>query len=456
MDLKFEEELSRIPVIKEVNILRNQIDDIRPLSAEVEQKVMEKLRLDWNYHSNAIEGNRLNYNETLTFLTTGVTAKGKPFQDHLDLRGHNDAMNYLTTLVKTGEPISEIDINVLHKMVLADSGKGHLQQNTPPPAHKHIVFSDLDRTVAEALSGDSFHYSNNNENSLKMQGLMDWYYETGEQRNLHPLVIASLFHQKLTYINAFGDANGKMARMMMNFILMHHNYPPVVIKMEDRQVYYALTDKHDEESSKQFVEYIAELMINSFGLYLDNHIEADIDDVDKELALFVRDLHNKSFSSPKVTSIEINSTVLNVIVPMIEKVLSKTALIEEFFEHTDKKINMVCLKTNKKPNEVEIKDVYFTNYTADKMIRPLLKLENKVMRMEFIIHFRKFKTVERKFDVRTTLFLKFDDHEYSLSNYNNELEIIKSYNEPLTDAENGIIIRTLIKDIKKPIQDKIG
>jgi len=285
---------------------------------------------------------------------------------------------------------------------------------------------------------------------------MDWYYETSEQRNLHPLVIASLFHQKLTHINAFGEASGKMARMMMNFILMHHNYPPVVIKMEDRQIYYALTDKHDEESNKQFVEYVAELMINSFGLYLDNHIEADIDDVDKELALFVRDLHNKSFSSQKVTNTEINSSILNVIVPMIEKVLSKTALIEEFFEYTDKKINMVCLKTNKKPNEVEIKDVYFTNYTADKMIRPLLKPENKVMRMEFIIHFRKFKTVERKFDVRTTLFMKFDDHDYSLSNYNNELEITKSYNEPLTDAENGIIIRTLIKDIKKPIQDKIG
>jgi hypothetical protein len=247
-----------------------------------------------------------------------------------------------------------------------------------------------------------------------------------------------------------------MARMMMNFVLMHYNYPPVIIKMEDRQVYYALTDKHDEDSNRQFVECIADLMIHSLGLHLDSHIETDIDDVDKELALFIRDLHNKSFSNHKVTSTEINSTVLNIIVPMIETIISKTALIEEFFEYTDKKINMVCLKTNKKPNEVEIKDVYFTNYNTDKMIRPLLKPENKVMRMEFIIHFRKFKTVERKFDVRTTLFMKFDDHDYSLSNYNNELEMTKSYNDPLTDSESSVIIRTLIKDIKKYIQDKIG
>src|SRR5882757_9788095 len=100
MNFRFEEELSRIPVIKEVNILRNQIDDIRPLAPDVERKIMDKLRLDWNYHSNSIEGNRLNYNETVTFLTTGVTAKGKPFQDHLDLRGHDDSLGYLITLIK--------------------------------------------------------------------------------------------------------------------------------------------------------------------------------------------------------------------------------------------------------------------------------------------------------------------------------------------------------------------
>ncbi|MBW4889331.1 Fic family protein [Mucilaginibacter sp. HMF5004] len=456
MNLNFEEELSRNPVIKEVNILRNQIDDIRPLSPDVEKRILDKLCLDWNYHSNAIEGNRLNYNETLTFLNTGVTVKGKPFQDHLDLRGHDDALHYLITLVKSGEPISEIDINVLHKMVLAESGNTRLVKQNELFALNRVLLTDLDQTVAEALAGDSFHYSNNNDSSLKMQGLMDWYYQTSEHHSLHPLVIASLFHQKLIAINAFDETSGKMARMIMNFILMHHNYPPVIIKMEDRQTYYALTTNVGEEQDKKFVDYVAEAMINSLNLYLDNPAETEIDDVDKELALFVRDLRSKSLTKLKATGFEISNTVVQVIIPLMEHVLTKTALIEDFFDSTDKKVNMVYLKTARKPYDVEIKDIHFTNLMAEKMIKPVLRPENKMMRMEFNIHFRKFKTEERKFDVRSTLFIKFDDYEYSLSNYNNELEITKAYSERLSDEDINAINKTLIRDIKKYIQDRIG
>jgi Fic family protein len=456
MNFRFEKELSRIPVIKEVNILRNQIDDIRPLASDVESRIMDKLRLDCNYHSNAIEGNRLNYSETVTFLTTGVTAKGKPFQDHLDLRGHDDALSYLITLSKTGELISEIDINVLHKMVLAESNTGQLVKKNGLPTLKQVLLSDLDQTVAEAFSRDSFHYSNNNESSVKMQSLMEWYYDTSEQRNLHPLVMAALFHQKLIASNAFGEDSGKMARMMMNFILMHHHYPPVVIKLEDRQVYYALTNKDDDESNKQFVEYIADSVISTLELFLNNNGNDDTDDVDTELAMFVKDLQNKTLSKQKATSIEINNVVINTIVPLVENILAKMSLIEDFFDHTDKKMNMVCLKTNKKPNSVEIKDVYLINYQVDKMIRSALRSENKIMRLEFLIHFRKFKTEERKFDVRTTLFMKFDDYEYSLSNHNNELDLVKGYTETLTENEINDTIKTLIRDVKKYIQDRIG
>jgi len=456
MNFELEDELSRISIIKEVNILKNQIDDIRPLQIDIEQKIMQKFRLDWNYHSNAIEGNRLNYGESITFLTTGVTAKGKPFQDHLDLRGHDDAISYLLTLIQTTEPISEIDINVLHKMILAESNKSYPQKYNGLPALKQVVFSGDDQNVGEISPEEGFYYSNNNDSIFKMRRLIAWYKEAGAQRNLHPLVIASLFHQKLMAVNAFEEANGKMARMLMNFILMQNDYPPVIIKMEDRQKYYSLMNNLDADSDKLFVEYIAGLTTQSLEIYLNANTGHDIDDdVDRELAMFVMDLQNKSLSKSKATSIEINNTVINTIVPLVENILAKTALIEEFFDHTDKKINMVCLKTNKKPNEIEIKDIHFVNHMADKMIRPVLKLENKIMRLEFNIHFRKFKTEEKKFDVRSTLFMKFDEYEYSLSNYNNEMEICKSYNEVLSVDDTNTIIRTLIRDIKKYMQERI-
>src|ERR1700753_3928959 len=110
MNLKLETEFSKAEILQEVDLLKKQIDDARPLPTDIEGRVMQKLRLDWNYNSNAIEGNKLDYGETVAFLMTGITAKGKPLKDHLDIRGHNEAINFLLSIIKETRPISEADI----------------------------------------------------------------------------------------------------------------------------------------------------------------------------------------------------------------------------------------------------------------------------------------------------------------------------------------------------------
>src|SRR6201996_9794236 len=120
MNLKLETEFSKAEILQEVDTLKKQIDDMRPLPPDVEGRVTQKLRLDWNYHSNAIEGNRLSYGETVAFLMEGITAKGKPLKDHLDIRGHNEAINYLLELVKDERLMTETDIRSLHEIILVE------------------------------------------------------------------------------------------------------------------------------------------------------------------------------------------------------------------------------------------------------------------------------------------------------------------------------------------------
>ncbi len=76
---------------------------------------MQKFRLWWTYHSNAIEGNSLTQGETEVFLMEGLTAKGKPLKDHLDLRGHSNAINYLLGFVRDQEVLTEAAIRKLHE-----------------------------------------------------------------------------------------------------------------------------------------------------------------------------------------------------------------------------------------------------------------------------------------------------------------------------------------------------
>lgn len=69
--------------------LKAQLDGFRPLPPDTEARAMQKLRLDWNYHSNHIEGGQLTYGETKALILFGLTAQGKPLQDHLETSGHD-------------------------------------------------------------------------------------------------------------------------------------------------------------------------------------------------------------------------------------------------------------------------------------------------------------------------------------------------------------------------------
>ncbi|MCA9927500.1 MAG: hypothetical protein KC419_03440 [Anaerolineales bacterium] len=70
-------------ILKQIDALIAEIDALRPIDPAQEQRIMQKFRLDWTYHSNAIEGNTLTFGETKAFLLHGVTAQGKPFRDYL-------------------------------------------------------------------------------------------------------------------------------------------------------------------------------------------------------------------------------------------------------------------------------------------------------------------------------------------------------------------------------------
>ena len=78
-------------VLKEIDLLKGELDELRPLPPEVVACVEQKLRIESNYHSNAVEGNALTLGETRSLILHGLTARGKPMRDHLDIQGHDQA-----------------------------------------------------------------------------------------------------------------------------------------------------------------------------------------------------------------------------------------------------------------------------------------------------------------------------------------------------------------------------
>lgn len=63
------------------------------------------------------------------------------------------------------------------------------------------------------------------------------------------LVAAAYFHAKFENIHPFSDGNGRTGRLLMNYLLLTLNHPPVIIHEEDRREYYAALEAWDTEQA---------------------------------------------------------------------------------------------------------------------------------------------------------------------------------------------------------------
>ncbi len=77
----------------------------------------------------------------------------------------------------------------------------------------------------------------------EMRELLD---ELSNISNTKALTAAAYFHAKFENIHPFADGNGRTGRITMNYFLLIHNHPPIVIHEEDRNEYYSALEAWDD------------------------------------------------------------------------------------------------------------------------------------------------------------------------------------------------------------------
>ena len=331
-------------LIAHINQLQSEIDAHRPLSPEQEQRIMQKFRLDWNYHSNAIEGNQLTMGETRAFLLHGITAKGKPFKDYLDMKGHNDAIRYLESFVRQNAELRETDIREMHKILLGESYGSPAISPEGLEVTKRIQVGQY-KTVpnhVQTQSGDIHYYATLEDTPIKMGELMAWYRKN--KSNLHPLVLAATFHYRFVAIHPFDDGNGRMARLLMNLILMERGLVPIVVKEEGKGEYLLALEQGDAGDLEPFVVLMGEQLKHSMELYLRGAKREDIEewgDLDKKLELLEKKLKGKG----RIKNVEksqklVDSVGHHVFIPILKLVKEKISRFEPFFESVKEGIQL--------------------------------------------------------------------------------------------------------------------
>ncbi len=234
----------------EVDQLKRELDNKRPIPKETLRSLEESINLEWTYNSNGIEGNTLTLRETQVVLE-GITVGGKSIKEHLEAINHEKAILYLSDLVKEDNPITEWNIKGIHQLVLKDiddeNAGRYRRENVTIKGATHIPPDYL--KVPELMEKLVLNYENWN--------------------NFHPMIQAALLHGELVKIHPFVDGNGRTSRLLMNLDLMNHGFNPVIIKKEDRLEYYEALDKaHTTGDYTDFVKLITKLEIEMLKKYL--------------------------------------------------------------------------------------------------------------------------------------------------------------------------------------------
>ena len=274
--------------------LKQELDNLRPIDKEKEAIIMQKFRLDWNYHSNHLEGNSLTYGETKALILFNITAQGKPLKDHFEITGHNEAINWVIDLVKGERPFTENFIRELHTLLLKKSYEVDAITPDGNPTKKRVTVGSYKTTAnhVKTNTGEIFRFATPEETPAKMTDLLDWFNEKRVDKTVNPILLAAEFHYKFIRIHPFDDGNGRTARILMNFILMQFGYPPAIIKTEDKANYFAVLQLADAGEIEPFINYIAKNLNYSLELMIAGVNGENIEEQD-EISLKIKKLENQ-------------------------------------------------------------------------------------------------------------------------------------------------------------------
>lgn len=124
-----------------------------------------------------------------------------------------------------------------------------------------ILFSEPDYRIDEVLilnqDGEKIQFPSPNKIESLINELTDWFAKSQYDKNIHPLVIISLFHFKFISIHPFLDGNGRVGRLLMNILFMNYGYLPILLEPKDRFEYYEALKSGDKGNIKLLVEFIA-------------------------------------------------------------------------------------------------------------------------------------------------------------------------------------------------------
>ncbi|MEW5761130.1 MAG: Fic family protein, partial [Candidatus Thermoplasmatota archaeon] len=230
--------------IKEVFLKERKL-----LPKAAKEKETGAFAIRFTYDTQRIEGSRLTLRETAELLERGTTPKAKPIQDAKEAEAHKELFYEMMQYKK------DLSLQIIlywHKKLF---------QNTKPEIAGKIKLHQV------AISGSKFVPPFPAEIYPLLREFFKWYAKNKDK--LHPVELAAISHLKFVTIHPFTDGNGRISRLIMNFILHKHSYPMLNIPYKDRSSYYnALERSQIKKFDGTFLQWLFRRYLKEYKRYL--------------------------------------------------------------------------------------------------------------------------------------------------------------------------------------------
>lgn len=285
--------------------LYQEWQSLQPLKEEDQRRLDQKFMLEFNYNSNHIEGNTLTYGQTELLLLFGRVVGEAKMKDLEEMKAHNVCLKMVKeAALDKDHVLTEYFIRTLHQVMLREDYTVYRELPNGTQT-SYVVHAGQYKTRPNSVitpTGERFEYASPEETPALMADLLQWYRDAEAAGEMSPIELAALFHYRYIRIHPFEDGNGRIARLLMNYILLKHGYPMIVIRTKTKKSYLDALGKVDKqtgqipsvgakatlEQAKGFVSYMRQTLEKTIAEDL-NFVKSKSDSVwwfDGELVTF--------------------------------------------------------------------------------------------------------------------------------------------------------------------------
>ena len=223
---------------------------IQPLSDRDRERLSRKFTVDFNFNSNHIEGNMLTYGQTELLLLFGKVVGEAEMKDLEEMKASNVGLKMMREQAGIKDmPLTQNFIRQLHKTLLREDYTVY-RELPGGQQSSYVIHAGRYKTRPNSVItryGDRFEYADPEETTAMMADLVDWYNEEEKKGKLSPVELAALFHYRYIRIHPFEDGNGRIARLIVNYILARHDYPMIVVRSRGKKDYLEALHQADLE-----------------------------------------------------------------------------------------------------------------------------------------------------------------------------------------------------------------